>query len=131
MLLLASALVLSSCAGDPVIYETSEKSLVWMGGHFADKVGSEKKTYAGRHGTVTVDRTNLDASQVPKAITTAYGMVALSADQLSAHKATEGTTRKLAQEETSRAATKGAQDVQIKALDSPLSEGFTPQPIPR
>jgi hypothetical protein len=131
-LLLTSAFtLLASCSTNPTVYVKPDGTgVVQMGGHLASKVGYEKLSYAGQFGTITVERQNLDATQVPKAMTTAWGMAALSADQLSATKATEGTTRALAKEETSRAATAGAQDVQKAALSRPLAEGLTPQNIP-
>lgn len=104
---------------------------IWMGGHLASKVGAEEKRYEGPYGTLTVNRKNLDATQVPKAMITAYGVLGLSADRLATTQTTEGTTRALAREQTSRAGINATKNVQLKALASPLPEGLTPQAIPR
>jgi hypothetical protein len=114
-----------SCTVRPLI--SSGDSVVSLGGSVFTKSNGETASYSGPLGTLTYNDTGKDETVIPGKIANYYGIKAVTEAATSMFRTSESTTRILAKEETSRAATTSAADVEKLKVLNPVEE-VTVQP---
>lgn len=117
---LLSAALLSSCTVHPLI--KSGDTVVSLGGSIFKKNTAESASYSGPLGTLTYNETGKDETVIPGKIVNYYGIKATTDAMTSMYRTRESTTRILAKEETSRAATKSAAETANLKILNPVEE---------
>jgi hypothetical protein len=101
---------------------SSGDSVVSLGGSVFTKSNGETASYSGPLGTLTYSDNGKDETVIPGKIANYYGVKAVTEAATSMFRTSESTTRILAKEETSRAATTSAADVEKLKILNPAEE---------
>ena len=118
--LLPILVLLPSCTVRPMI--KAGDSFVSLGGSIFTKSANESASYSGPLGTLRYADTGKDETVIPGKIVNYYGIKAATDAATSMLRTKESTTRILAKEQTSRAATKSAADVEKLKILNPVEE---------
>jgi len=128
-----SASLLASCTVGPVITANS----VSLGGTLMTKSKGNYARYDGPLGKIETGTAETDETVIPGKVANYYGIKAAADGAVALLKTKETTTRVLAREETSRAATQSAASVEkARIAATPLEEAaetvpaLTPAPAP-
>ena len=116
--LLFLCLALPACTVRPVM--KSGDSYVSLGGSIFSKTSNETATYSGPLGTLSYADTGKDETIIPGKVVNYWGIKAATEAATSMWRTSESTTRILAKEETSRAATSSAADVEKLKILNPV-----------
>ena len=120
-------LALTGCTVHPLI--RSGDTVVSLGGSIFTKSSSSSANYSGPLGELSYKETGRDETIIPGKIANYYGIKAVSEGLTSIARTKESTTRILAKEETSRAATKSAASVEKLKILNPVEEAI-PAAVP-
>ena len=121
-----TALACAACTVRPLI--RSGESVVSLGGSVFTKSAGETASYSGPLGTLSYSDTGKDETVIPGKIANYYGVKAVTEAATSMFRTSESTTRILAKEETSRAATSSAADVEKLKILNPVEEAVPVNP---
>jgi hypothetical protein len=121
-----TALACAACTVRPLI--SSGDSVVSLGGSIFTKSAGETASYSGPLGTLSYNDTGKDETVIPGKIANYYGVKAVAEAATSMFRTSESTTRILAKEETSRAATTTAADVEKLKILNPVEEAVPVNP---
>jgi hypothetical protein len=120
--LLFSLFMLPACTVRPVI--RSGDQLVSLGGSIFSKSSGETASYSGPLGNLSYADTAKDETVIPGKVVNYWGVKAATEAATSMFRTSESTTRILAKEETSRAATSSAAEVESLKILNPV------EPVP-
>ena len=115
-------LALPACTVRPMM--KSGDSYVSLGGSVFTKSTNETASYSGPLGTLSYADAGTDETIIPGKIANYYGIKATTEALTSAFRTSESTTRILAKEETKKAATSSAAEVEKLKILNPV------EPIP-
>ena len=103
-----------------------------LGGSVFSKSTGETATYSGPLGTLSYKDTGKDETVIPGKVVNYYGLKAAADAATSMFRTSESTTRILAKEETKKAATSSAAEVEKLKILNPVEEiapaAITPNP---
>ena len=116
--LLLLLLPLASCTVHPLI--RSGDTVVSLGGSIFTKSASSSANYSGPLGELSYKETGRDETIIPGKVVNYWGLKAATDAATSMLRTKESTTRILAKEETSRAATKSAAEVETVRILNPV-----------
>jgi hypothetical protein len=118
--ILLLCLALPACTVRPVM--KSGDSYVSLGGSIFSKSTSETASYSGPLGNLSYADAGKDETVIPAKVVNYYSVKAISEAATSMFRTSESTTRILAKEETSRAATSSAAEVESLKILNPVEE---------
>jgi hypothetical protein len=100
----------------------SGDAYVSLGGSVFSKSTSETASYSGPLGNLSYADAGKDETVIPGKVANYYGIKAVTEAATSMFRTSESTTRILAKEETSRAATSSAAEVESLKILNPVEE---------
>ena len=118
--------MLPACTVRPVI--RSGDQLVSLGGSIFSKSSGETASYSGPLGNLSYADTAKDETIIPGKVVNYWGVKAATEAATSMFRTSESTTRILAKEETSRAATSSAAEVESLKILNPVEEAIPTAP---
>ena len=118
--LLFLCLALPACTVRPVI--KSGDQVVSLGLSIFSKSAGETASYSGPLGNLSYADTAKDETVIPGKVVNYWGVKAATGAATSMFRTSESTTRVLAKEETSRAATSSAAEVESLKILNPVEE---------
>ena len=122
--LLFLCLALPACTVRPMM--KAGDSYVILGGSVFSKSTSETASYSGPLGTLSYTDTGKDETIIPGKVVNYWGVKAATEAATSMWRTSESTTRILAKEETKKAATSAAADVEKLRILNPAEPIPTP-----
>ena len=118
--ILLLCLALPACTVRPII--KSGDAYVSLGGSVFSKSTSETASYSGPLGNLSYADAGKDETVMPAKVVNYYSVKAISEAATNMFRTSESTTRVLAKEETSRAATSSAAEVESLKILNPVEE---------
>ena len=101
-----------------------------LGGSIFTKSANETATYSGPLGNLSYADTGKDETVIPGKVVNYYGIKAATEAATSMFRTSESTTRILAKEETKKAATSSAAEVEKLKILNPVEEVIPAAAIP-